>query len=237
VTAPGAAPRGNTRPAALLDAVAAALPAIMVFFAVLTIPLGVAPSLKLSMGQLSSWLFALYAGPGILGLWLAIRHRQPLLLTGNVFAIILFASEGGRLSFAELGGASIVAGVVVAALGLTGLTGRLSRVVPAPIVLGLLAGAILPFVVRLFTNVGQDPVVVGGALIGYVAARRFLPRVTPVLPALVVGVGLAAVSGQLGAPQLALTPLALTPPTFSVAAVVTVAPVLIALLVLQANLP
>jgi benzoate membrane transport protein len=226
------------RPPAIVDSVAAALPAIMVFLAVLTIPLSVAPSLGLSTEQLSSWVFALYAGPGILGLWLAIRHRQPLVLTGNVFAIILFASEAGRLSFAELAGASILAGAAVAALGIAGLTGRLGRLVPPPIVVGLLAGAVLPFVIRLFTNVGQDPVVVGAALAGYLFGRRFLPSITPLVPAIALGVALAAATGQLGSPHgFGLTQFAVTPPVVSIAGVATVAPVLVAIMVLQANLP
>ncbi|HEY3072298.1 MAG TPA: benzoate/H(+) symporter BenE family transporter [Candidatus Limnocylindrales bacterium] len=217
---------------------AAALPAVMVFLAVLTIPLSAAPSLGLSTGQLSSWVFALYAGPGILGLWLAIRHHQPLVLTGNVFAIILFASEARHVSFPALAGASVVAGAAVAALGVAGLTRRLTRLVPPPIVVGLLAGAVLPFVVRLFTNVGQDPLVVGGALAGYLLGRRFLSSVTPLLPALVVGVTLAAATGKLGLPPtFSLPQLAVTLPTFSVEALVTVTPIVIAIMVLQANLP
>jgi len=223
--------------AAVLDAIQAALPSVMVFIGVLTIPLSAAASLHLSTGRLSSWLFALYAGPGILGLWLAIRHRQPLVLTGNVFAIILFASEGGRIAFAELGGASVVAGAIVVALGLAGLTGRLSRVVPAPIVLGLLAGVILPFVIRLFSNVGQDPIVVGAALGGYVLGRRFMPSITPLLPALVLGVASAVAADQVAPKPLLLPAFELTPPAFSLLGIATVAPVLVAILVLQANLP
>jgi benzoate membrane transport protein len=223
--------------AAALDAIQAALPSVMVFIGVLTIPLGVAASLHLSTGRLSSWLFALYAGPGILGLWLAIRHRQPLVLTGNVFAIILFASEAGRVAFAEMGGASVVAGAIVAVLGAAGLTGRLSRAIPAPIVLGLLAGAILPFVIRLFSNVGQDPIAVGAALLGYVLGRRFLPAITPLLPALGLGVAFAVAAGQITPKPLVAPAFELTPPAFSLLGIATVAPVLVAILVLQANLP
>ena len=208
-----------------LDPVAAALPAVMVFLAVLAIPLSAASALKLSNLQLSSWIFALYAGPGLLSLWLAIRHGQPLLLTGNVFAIILFASVAKEHTYAELSGASVLAGAAVAVMGIAGLTGRLSRLVPPPIVLGLLAGAVLPFVV-------------GGALAGYLLGRRFLGFVTPLLPALLAGIVIAAATGKLGPPPgFELPVIVVTPPTFSLAALVTVTPVLIAIMVLQANVP
>ena len=128
-----------------LHAAGAAVPAIVVPVGVLTIVVGAAATLKLSDGQLVGWMVALYALPGLLGAWLAVRHRQPLVLTGNVFAIILFASEGGRLTFAELAGASVLAGMVVTVLGVVGLTARLARWIPMPIVMGMLAGAVLPF--------------------------------------------------------------------------------------------
>jgi len=221
-----------------VDALAAALPAIMVFLAVLTIPLSVAPKVAPSGGQLSSWIFALYAGPGLLGLLLAIRHGQPLVLTGNVFAIILFASEADRLSFGELAGASLVAGATVAVMGIAGVSRYLTRLIPTAIVLALVAGAVLPFVVRTFTNVGQDPLVVGGAVVGYVLGRRFLPSVTPLLPALAAGIAAAAALSQLGpVPALTMPVLEITPPTLSPQAVATVTPILVVIMLLQANVP
>jgi benzoate membrane transport protein len=88
--------------------------------------------------------------PGLLGLVLTIRYRQPLLLTGNIF----IASLDGRLSYPELVGASIVAGTSIVLLSALGLTGRLAAWIPAPIVLGLLAGAVMPFVSDIFTSLG-----------------------------------------------------------------------------------
>jgi benzoate membrane transport protein len=225
-------------PRRYLDTIAAAFPAVMVFLAVLSIPLSAAPTLGLSDGELSSWIFALYAGPGLLGLLLAVRYRQPLVLTGNVFAIILFASEASTRDFPELAGASVIAGAAVAILGLVGLSGRLARFVPSPIVLGLVAGAVLPFVVRVFTNLGQDPLVIGTTLVGYVLGRRFIRSVTPLLPALAVGIAAAAARGQLGPlPGFVPPAIALTAPVFSAQAVATVAPVLIVIMLLQANIP
>ncbi|HEY3522860.1 MAG TPA: benzoate/H(+) symporter BenE family transporter [Candidatus Limnocylindrales bacterium] len=230
--------RGQSRLSAVIDGIGASIPAVMVFLAVLTIPLSAAPTIAPSNDQLSGWIFALYAGPGLLGVLLAFRHAQPLVLTGNVFAIILFASEANRLGFGELAGASLVAGAAVALIGLFGVSDRLARLIPAPIVLALVAGAVLPFVVRTFTNAGQHPWVVGGAIVGYLVARRFPGSLTPLLPALVLGVVAAAAVGELGpAPALAGPMLSVTTPSLSVQALATVTPILVVILLLQANVP
>jgi benzoate membrane transport protein len=45
-----------------------------------------------------------------------------------------------------------VAGASIVLLHALGLTGRLAAWIPAPIVLGLLAGAVMPFVSGIFTS-------------------------------------------------------------------------------------
>lgn len=220
-------------------AIGASLPAVIIFIAVLSIPLSAAPALRLSPAQLTSWIVAVYGLPGVLGIWLAIRHRQPLLLTGNVFAVILIASLAGQVSYSDLVGASMLAGLLVVLLGALGLTARLAQWIPTPIVLGLLAGALLPFVVRIFTALGDEPLVIGSAFVAYLGGRRFLGnRIPAVLPALVAGLVVAAVAGQLGpVPALTVPVLTVTLPTLSLGAIATVTPLLIALMTLQANLP
>ena len=63
---------------------------------------------------------------------LSIRYRQPLILTGNIFAIIFFVSLGDRIAFADLAGASLVAGALVFLAAVFGLTGRSRPGSPRP---------------------------------------------------------------------------------------------------------
>lgn len=125
-------------------------------------------------------------------------------------------------------------------LGIFGLTARVARLVPAPIVFGVLAGSILPFVVGIFDALADERLLVGGALLTYLFARRFLSaRVPAVLPALLVGLVLAGASGRFrGLPIGGVLP-ALDPerPTFSPTAIVTVVPIFVALIALGGNLP
>jgi benzoate membrane transport protein len=219
---------------------AAALRNIIIFVTVLSIPLTTAQILGLSASETSSWILALYGLTGLLSLVLAVVYRQPLLVTGNLFFIIFISGLGDQLTFPELMGASLLAGVGVLIIGLLGLSKRLARLIPLPIMFGLLAGAVLPFLSDFFSELGEAPAVVGGTLLAYLLSRALLgDRLPAILPALVTGLVVTGVTGQfapldgplsLAAPRLAW-------PVFSLPAILTATPVFIVLITLQANLP
>ena len=223
-----------------LPPIGAAVRSIVIFIAVLSIPLSAAQVLELSAAETSGWILALYGLPAVLSLILAFRYRQPLMVTGNLFFVIFIAGLGNRLSYPELIGASMLAGAAVLGDGLLGLTARLAACLPLPIMFGMLAGAVLPFVEEFFTILGDAPAVVGGTLLAYFASRRLLEdRLPAILPALVTGLVIAAVTGQFksASESLSLTMPKLTLPVFSLPAILTATPVFVVLITLQANLP
>lgn len=223
-----------------LAPLATAIRCIILFIAVLPVLLTAADTLDLSTGETTSWILAAYGLAGLVGLGLAARYRQPLLTTGNLFALIFVASLAQTFTYPELIGAFLVAGAGVLLVSALGLTGRLSSWLPAPIVFGLLAGAVVSFVAQIFTALIEAPIVVGSTFLAYLLGRRFLDRQLPaILPALVVGLALAALLGHFGQmPDRQLLPVPeLTMPVFSLQAIATVSPVLIVLIILQSNLP
>ncbi len=212
----------------------------VIYIAVLAIPLEAARDFGLSAAETASWIVAIYGVPSALAVVLTLRYRQPLLLTGNVFVLIFISRLGAQISWAELVGAAIVAGGVVLLLEPLGLTKRLVAWLPAPIVFGLLAGAVLPFFIRMFTELGTAPVLVGGTVLVYLLARVYVePKVPAILPALVAGLLIAALSGDVAAMSLGDTfaGLVVTRPAFSIAAILTVTPVMVVLIEIQANAP
>jgi benzoate membrane transport protein len=235
-----------------LPAVIASIPITIVFFAVLGIVLTAAGphGLDLTNDPTSGWIAVLYGLPTLIALILTLRYRQPLLVTGNIFAIIFFVSLGDRVSFPELVGATMLAGAIVLVAAVLGVTERIAEWLPAPIVYGLIAGAVMPFVANVFTSLstsqGGDrvpievPLMVGAALAAYlVSLRIFGTRVPPILPAFLAGLLVAAFTGQLGAFPSSFSPpsLAVIRPVFSWSAILTATPVLVALMTVQATIP
>ena len=236
-----------------LPALGAAVPIVIVFVAVLSIVLTAAGprGLGLSDEQTSGWIVVVYGLPALPSLVLTFRYRQPLLLTGNVFAIIFFASLGNQFSFEELSGAAFLAGAIVLLIAAFGLTGQLAAWIPAPIVHGLVAGAVMPFVANIFSGLstvddrGSDvaarvPIMVGSAFVAYLLSQRLLgSRLPAIFPALVAGLMTAGLTGQFGhvPTSFALPDVAIGWPEFSLTALASVTPVLVALIFLQSNLP
>lgn len=232
------APRAEESIQGSLQPVAAALSLGAIFVAVLSIPLDAASQLGLSSSQTSSWILAAYGLPSVVSLVLARVYRLPLLMTGNVFIFIFVLLLGAEMRWAELVGAAMLAGVVVLALGITGLTDRLAAFLPSPIVFGLLAGAVLPFVANFFTRLGDATLLVGTTFVTYVLVRAFIPRIPAILPALIVGAVIAVLTGATGpAPTPAWPVPSLTRPELTFRGVLTATPVMVVLISLQANVP
>jgi benzoate membrane transport protein len=233
----------TTKPGALsgwITSIGAAVPLSILLIAMLTLPLAAAASMGLTTSQTASWILVLYGLPAVGSLALAYVYRQPLFLTGNVFVLIFITSLGGRIPYAELIGAAITSGAVVLVLSLLGLTGRLGGLVPAPVVMGLLAGAVMPFFAGIFTFLGQLPVMIGGVFVTYLLWRWIMgERIPAILPALFAGLVLAFVTGSSGSlPENPSLPVpVITPPVFNPATLVSAVPVMVILITLQANLP
>ncbi|HEV2440120.1 MAG TPA: benzoate/H(+) symporter BenE family transporter [bacterium] len=223
----------------LIPPLTMALPVIIFAVAALSFPLSVAQLFAVPASTTTTWIAVLYGGPGVLSLLLTWWYRQPLLAAYSTLGTVAAATLVGHAAYAELRGASLVAGCLVFLLGAVGLSEHVARWVPAPIVMAMVAGAILPYVAGMFTAAATTPVVVGGAFLAYVLGRRFLPpRIPAILPAVVAGVAAAALTGTLNLSGFswAMPALRAAPPAFSWTAVVAFAPVLAVLMSTSANL-
>jgi benzoate membrane transport protein len=216
-----------------------AVPITIFSLAALALPLATGHSLGLSTTQTTGWLLVLYGIPGVLSLLLTLAYRQPLLVAWHSAVVAFFASLAGHAQYSDLLGATLVGGLLVAVLGALGLTHRVARLVPTPVVFAVVAANVLPFVAGIFTALGNEPLVVGGALVAYFLGRRFFgPKLPPVLPALVVGLALTATLGRFAPLPNGFTWPLLEPtrPTFALPVLLAVVPVFVALTALQANL-
>ncbi len=145
--------------------------------------------------QTISWLASVCFFGGVLSLILALRYKQPI---AGAWSIPIAVMLGNTLAFFNINqavGAYFLAGAMVLALGLSGLVGKIMRWLPIPIVMGMIAGAMIKFGTGMIVSVEKLPTVCGAAMIGYLLITRFVRKFPPVLGALILGITAAAVTG------------------------------------------
>lgn len=154
---------------------------------------------ELTQAQLASWVFAIFLSAGAATLLMSMLYRQPLGFAWSIPGTVLLGPSLQHLSFPEVVGAFFSAGVLILALGATGVVRRIMTAIPLPIVMAMVAAVFLQFGTDIVSSSQADPAVALPMVFAFLvlaavpALGKYLP---PVLGALVVGVVAVAVSGR-----------------------------------------
>lgn len=165
----------------------------------LAVTLAVGTAGGLTEGQLASWVFGILFSGGAATLVMSLLYRQPLGFAWSIPGTVLLGPSLQHLSFPEVVGAFFTSGILVLALGATGVVRRIMAVVPMPIVMAMVAAVFLKFGTDVVTSTQANPVVAAPMVIVFLvltavpALGRVLP---PVLGTLAIGCVAVAASGQ-----------------------------------------
>jgi benzoate membrane transport protein len=222
------------------QAPAAAGVALGVFgvFGVLPVLLGLAVQLGLDQATTTSWIFASFFLTSLLTAAFSLLYREPYTIGWNVPAALLLGAAGARYGWPALLGASAVAGLVIAVGSMLGLGRASLRFLPLPLVMGMFAGSILRLATEAFAQLGgDDPLIALGAIVGYFATRLlFGERVPPTIGAILIALAAAIATGRMPAlPPLVLSGPLVVAPSFELAAIATLVPPLVLLVVGTGN--
>ncbi len=174
--------------------------------------------------QTLSWIFAVYFFSGLLGIFLALKYRQPISGAHSIAGAVLVAGSLTHFTINEAIGAYIVANIIVILLGATGLIDKAMKWIPTPIVMGMIVGVMIRFTTDMISAVTISPLLAGSAILVFLLSSRYLKKVPPVLSALIVAVILAVVTGAFSVqnvqsefvlPQMIM-------PTFSLDAIISI---------------
>ncbi|WP_313025178.1 benzoate/H(+) symporter BenE family transporter [Pseudomonas lopnurensis] len=162
---------------------------------------------------LSSWIWTISIGSGVLGILLSLRYRVPIIIAWSAPGSALLVTMLPEISLNEAVGAYIVTSLVVLLVGLSGAFDRIIDRLPAAIAAGMLAGILFRFGTGLFVSVKEQPWLVLTMFATYLVFKRAMPRYA-VLAVLVVGVAITFASGELRSEALIVglaTPVWITP--------------------------
>lgn len=153
-----------------------------------------------------TWLFGIYFFGGLLGLVLSLYYKLPISGAFSIPGAAMLATCLVGVPFNEAAGAFIMAGVIVLIFGVSGLIGKVMNWLPLPIIMAMIAGAMIKFGTGIIGSVvvrdaatgalNTNALIVGGAaLIGFFIIPKFTKKISPVLMALLFGVIAAVATG------------------------------------------
>jgi benzoate membrane transport protein len=168
----------------------------------LAILLAVASSAGFGQDQLATWLFGAYAINGLISILTSYLYREPSGIAFSIPGAILIGPALNHLSFAEMVGASLAAGVLIAVLGLSGWVRKVMSLCPLPVVMGMVCGVFLPFGLKIVTGF-QDNFWIAFAIVAAFFVASAVPEigrlVPPIIAALIAGAAAVLAVGG-GAP-------------------------------------
>lgn len=177
----------------------------------------------LNQDQLASWVFGILFSGGAATLIMSLLYRQPLGFAWSIPGTVLLGPSLQHLSFAEVVGTFFTAGLLILALGATGVVRRIMAMIPMPLVMAMVAAVFLRFGTDIVSSSQANPAIAGpmvGAFLFLTAVPALGRLLPPVLGTLLAGGVAVAVSGQFvaGIPGPLLAVPVFTPPVFSWAA-------------------
>ena len=220
------------------SAAAAAVATVIGFGGTVALVVQAGQALGANAGQIVSMVTALCLGIGLAGAVLSWRLRMPVVLAWSTPGAALLAASTLGLGWSTAVGAFIIAAGLMILTGLIPLLGRLAGRIPPAIASAMLAGVLVPFVLRLFAVLPTEAALTVGLIVVFLGVRALRPAWA--MPAvLVVAFAVLALRGQLGvAPDTGLFgQLAWTTPHFDVRAAVSLGLPLFLVTLAAQNLP
>lgn len=222
-----------------LSALAAGFVTVLVGFASsAVIVFGAARALGANEAQIGSWMWALGIGMGITCIGLSLRWKVPVVTAWSTPGAAMLMGVSVGLPLSDAIGAFVLAAVLTAIAGFSGLFERMLSRIPVALASGMLAGVLLRFGLDTFVAVRTQPLLVLAMLAVYLAARRWWPRYAVILT-LLAGIAVAAGNGtlHLSGVDVALARPVWTTPTLSMAAVLGIAMPLFVVTMTSQNVP
>lgn len=179
----------------LSAAVAGFIATIISYAGPLVIIFQVAQAAELPAEVLTSWIWTISIGSGVLGIFLSMRYKVPAIIAWNAPGSALLVSLLPQITLGEAVGAYLVSSLIILLIGLSGAFDRLVRKLPGTIAAGMLAGILFGFGAQLFVSVEDNMLLVLLMFVTYVVCRRLQPRYA-VMAVLFVGMATAFATGE-----------------------------------------
>lgn len=151
--------------------------------------------------QSVSWVFGAYVAAGTIGIIMSLKYKLPIAGAFSIPGATLVGASAALSNFTinEVTGAFFVAGVIVLILGITGIMKKIVDFLPQPIIMAMVAGVLIRYGIGIVSNIQAMPLVGSIIVLTYLLSMRFLKKIPPILPVLVVAAVVSVITSSGGA--------------------------------------
>lgn len=132
---------------------------------------------------------------GIAGILVGFYYRKPMAIAASMTGCAVWFMVAGQYSVQEAAAGSLASGVVLLVLAATGLMNKVAKLLPTPVVMGMVAGSFLSLSMNAVKPLASNSLLTIVVLVVFFACKKFIPKFSAVLAALLVGVVYYVVTG------------------------------------------
>lgn len=148
----------------------------------------VATSANMSDQQAVSWIMSGTVLGSVATIFLCLYYKQPIVIMPSLPALLVMGPMFAKFELKEMVAGYLLAAVIIFLIGAFGIIGKIGKILPIPIIMGMIAGVFMSYGLKMVDGVRAQPFV-GGLIIGaFLLAHVLLKKVPPLLIALVVGI-------------------------------------------------
>ncbi|AJY48746.1 MULTISPECIES: benzoate/H(+) symporter BenE family transporter [Halomonadaceae] len=134
------------------------------------------------------WVISYLMINGLFGLFMPAYYRLPLPMANSIPGALMFAAVIPVIGLEAALGASLIAGAITLVAGVTGVMGIVMRLIPMPIVMGMVGGMLLSFGLNMVKPLESAIVPASIMILAFFLSARLLRKVPPLVVAMLAGI-------------------------------------------------
>lgn len=141
------------------------------------------------------WVISYLMINGLFGIFLPAYYRLPMPMANSIPGALMFAAVIPVVGLEAALGATLIAGAISLVAGLSGVMGIVMRLMPMPIVMGMVAGMLLSFGLNMIQPLESAIVPAAIMILAFFLSARLLRKVPPLIVSMLAGIAYLIATG------------------------------------------
>lgn len=163
----------------------------------------------------SGWVAAISVTAGLASIVLSLTYRAPVLIAWSAPGVVLLGIVGPGMPFSDVVGAYVISALLILAVGVSGLVGRLLTLIPPAVGSGMMAGILFTYGAKALSGLETATLLVSVMLLAFMLLSVVTPRFALIWMLAATLIFTWATMEPVTEPPLVFPALTVTWPTFS----------------------